>query len=347
MNEEWKKIGMVPKHRFEELWFRFSTAKDIFFNNKREHIEEIKVEHDVNLTKKLELVAKAQSLKDSTAWKKTSDEYAFLMEEWKKIGRVSQDKSDEVWNQFLEAKNHFYQNKDAYYSGIKVQLEDNYAKKMAIVQHAESLQNSNDFEQTTKEYLDMFEEWKSIGRTPKEYGDDAWERFQKAKKIFFDRKDANREKRKSEMSKDIQERLGKNKSYYNKINRDLQREEELLYDVEDRIANLPPTLRSYEKREELKEMLEDIKENVDKLKAKVKEVKDKIFQDEREINYITRGPKKNNTNQKQEPTIEKQVSSVETALVTEFVVNETESHTIQSEPSTEIDNEFSNDEMAD
>lgn len=347
MNEEWKKIGMVPKHRFEELWFRFSTAKDIFFNNKREHIEEIKVEHDVNLTKKLELVGKAQSLKDSTAWKKTSDEYALLMEEWKKIGRVSHDKSDEVWNQFLEAKNHFYQNKDAYYSGIKVQLEDNYAKKMAIVQHAESLQNSNDFEQTTKEYLDMFEEWKSIGRTPKEYGDDAWERFQKAKKIFFDRKDANREKRKSEMSKDIQERLGKNKSYYNKINRDLQREEELLYDVEDRIANLPPTLRSYEKREELKEMLEDIKENVDKLKAKVKEVKDKIFQDEREINYITRGPKKNNTNQKQEPKLEKQASSVETALVTESVVNETESHSMQSEPSTEIDNEFSNNEMAD
>ena len=297
MNEEWKKIGMVPKHRIEELWFRFSTAKDIFFARKKEHIGDIITEQEENLAKKMALIEKAEALKESKDWKKTSDIYTQLMDEWKKIGRVPQEKSDEIWNQFLAAKNHFYQHKDGHYSNIRVQLEDNFAKKMAIVNHAEELQNSNDFESATQEFMDMFDEWKKIGRIPKEHGDGPWERFLLAKKNFFDRKDANREKRKAEVTKDIQERVSRNRSYYNKISKELQREEELLFDVNDRLQNLPPTLRSYEKREEYLEMIEKIKEKVEELKAKCKEVKEKVQQDEREINYILRGPRKKENNE--------------------------------------------------
>lgn len=295
LNEEWKKIGMVPKHRNEELWFRFNTAKDIFFANKRVHIDEIKSEHEGNLALKLELIEKAEALKDSKDWKKTSEAYNALMEEWKKSGRVSNEMNDEVWEKFQAAKNHFYQNKDAYYANIKVQLEDNYAKKMAIVNHAETLQNTNDFESATQEFQDMFEEWKKIGRVPKEYGDEAWERFLKAKKNFFDRKDANREERKKTITKDINERVTRNRSFYNKVSRELQREEELLFDLNDRIANLPPTLRSYEKREQMQDMIVEVTEKINELKAKVKDVKDKIHADEREMNYILRGPKPKTT----------------------------------------------------
>lgn len=292
LNEEWKKIGMVPKHRVEELWFRFCAAKDIFFAKKKEHIGDIVVEQEENLVKKLELVAKAESIKESKQWKETADEYAKLMEDWKKIGKVPQERSDEVWNAFLAAKNYFYDQKNHHFSKIKVQLEDNHARKMAIVNHAEELQNSMDFESATTEFMDMFDEWKKIGRVPKEYGDEAWERFQKAKKTFFDRKDENREKRKLELSKDIKDRYERNRSYYAKISRELQREEELLFDMNDRIENLPVTLRSYEKREEYLEVMEEIKAKVNELKEKAKEVKEKMYMDEREMSQIMRGPRK-------------------------------------------------------
>lgn len=294
LNEDWKAIGMVPKHRIEELWFRFSTAKDIFFIAKREHFEEIKGEQEENLIKKLAIISKAEALKDNTDWKKTSDSFAELMEEWKKTGRASNEKNDEVWNQFLEIKNHFYQLKDAHYSNIRMQLDDNHSRKMAIVTHAEELQHSSDWENATDDFMNMFEEWKKIGRVAKEHGDEAWERFMKAKRNFFDRKDANREERKKELSKDLQEKVSKNRSYFNKINKELMREEDLLLDVEDRIKNLPPTLRSYEKREEYLEMIEDIKEKVNQLQLKVNDAKEKMNKDERELNYILRGPKKNN-----------------------------------------------------
>ena len=112
LNEEWKKIGFVPKHRKEELWLRFSTAKDQFFAKKKEHIGEIKVEQEENYQKKKALVSKAESLKESKDWKKTTDEYKLLMEEWKKIGRVPMEKSDEIWNEFITAQNIFFKAKD-------------------------------------------------------------------------------------------------------------------------------------------------------------------------------------------------------------------------------------------
>jgi hypothetical protein len=148
---------MVPKHRVEELWFRFCTAKDIFFARKKEHIGDIVVEQEENLEKKLALVAKAEALKESKQWKETSDEYTKLMDEWKKIGKVPQEKSDEVWNAFLAPKNHFFDQKNNHFSKIKVQLEDNHARKMAIVNHAEEIQNSMDFDVTTTEFMEMFE----------------------------------------------------------------------------------------------------------------------------------------------------------------------------------------------
>jgi hypothetical protein len=291
MNEEWKKIGMVPKHRMEEIWFRFCAAKDIFFARKKEHIGDIVVEQEENLAKKLVLIEKANALKDSTSWNKTSDEYKALMEEWKTIGRVPAEKSDEIWNQFLEAKNQFYKNKDAHYSTIRVQLEDNYAKKTAITTHAEELQNSFDFEAATQEFMDMFEEWKKIGRVPTEYGDDLWERFMKAKRSFFERKDAHRDERRKEQTKDLQERLSRNRNYLNKLTRDIQNEESLLFDVNDRMANLPASLRSYEKKEEYAEMIKEIEAKVNELKEKANEIKEKVAQDEREMGKYYRGGK--------------------------------------------------------
>lgn len=292
MNEEWKQIGMVPKHRMEELWLRFNTAKDVFFAKKKEHIGDIQVEQEENLVKKLELVKQAEAIQDSEQWKETADEFNRLMDEWKKIGKVPIEKSEEIWNAFLNAKNKFYDKKNGHFSKIKVQLEDNHARKMAIVKHAEELQHSMDFDAATHEYMQMFEEWKKIGRVPKEYGDEAWERFQQAKKNFFDRKDEHREKRKQELSKDIKDRFERNRAFYNKLSRELQREESLLFDIQDRIDNLPATLRSYEKREEYTEIMEEIKVKVNEMKEKVKEVKEKMYADEQEMSRIMRGPKK-------------------------------------------------------
>jgi Domain of Unknown Function (DUF349) len=290
LNEEWKSIGAIPRHRNDELWLRFNNAKDIFFGKKKEHYEHVKGDQDKNLVLKMALIERAEALKDSRDWKKTSDEFNTLLEEWKKTGRVSAEQNDDVWEKFNGIRNVFYKAKDEYYSSIKLNLEDNYAKKMAIVVHAESVANNPiaDWETATATMLEMTDEWKKIGRIGKEHGDGPWDRFLAAKKTFFDNKDEERNKRRSEGSKVLGEKVNRNRGYAGKLARELQMEQEVLADFEDRLKNIHPGVRSFETKERYENIIADAKQKVTFLENKINEVKANMETDEKEFKYMSR-----------------------------------------------------------
>ena len=322
MMDEWKSIGPVAKHRSEEIWLRFNEARDHFFKRKKEHVKELKTEQEANLLEKEALVAKAEALRDSKDWKKTTALFTELMDEWKKTGRVAQEKSDDIWQRFLNAKNHFFNRKDAHFSSIRTEQENNYTRKLAIVERAEELVNTSDFDGATQEFSDLMDDWKTIGWIPKEQGDALWDRFFSAKKKFFERKDAWRDERRQTLASCLQERIQRNRSFLNKISRDLHREEDLLFDLDDRLANLPATLRSYEKREELNETKQEVSKHIDELKKKVQEVKQKIQADEREMSFIMRPPKKKTDKPTPEAPVESTTNQPENTQTPAAVTDE-------------------------
>ena len=323
MMDEWKSIGPVAKHRSEEIWLRFNEARDHFFKRKKEHVKELKTEQEANLLEKEALVAKAEALRDSKDWKKTTALFTELMDEWKKTGRVAQEKSDEIWQRFLNAKNHFFNRKDAHFSSIRTEQENNYTRKLAIVERAEELVNTSDFDGATQEFSDLMDDWKTIGWILKEQGDALWDRFFSAKKKFFERKDAWRDERRQTLASGLQERIQRNRSFLNKISRDLHREEDLLFDLDDRLANLPATLRSYEKREELNETKQEVSKHIDELKKKVQEVKQKIQADEREMSFIMRPPQKKTDKPTPEASVESTTNQPENTQTPAVVTDET------------------------
>lgn len=122
---QWKQIGKVPYEQADEIWQRLQTARDYFYNARRENRKEIEAKQAENLSLKEELAAKAQSLKNSSNWESTTNEMNHLMVEWKKIGPVSRDKSEEVWMQFLSARKHFFARKDAAREARKNKFAEN------------------------------------------------------------------------------------------------------------------------------------------------------------------------------------------------------------------------------
>jgi hypothetical protein len=290
LNDTWKTIGQIPRHRSDELWLRFNAAKDVFFAAKKVHYETVKADHGKNLEAKLALIEQAEALKDSRDWKKTTDAFTQLFEDWKKSGRVGDDKNDEVWNKFNAARNVFFKAKDEYYSSIKMNLDDNYTRKMVIVNRVEELANSTvvDWDGATTEVLEMMEDWKKIGRIPKEHGDGPWERFLAGKKKFFDMKDAVRAQRRSEGSKVLDDKLKRNRGYYNKLSRELELEKEVLLDFEDRLKNIHPGVRSFETKERYESIIEDARKKVEFLTNKLKDVKAGMDADDKEFKFLNR-----------------------------------------------------------
>ena len=119
IQEMWRTIGYAPKKENSKIYQRFKNGCDLFFAKKREFYKEIKASQKSNLQQKIELCEKAEALKDSTDWKKATDEFVNLQKQWKEIGQVSRKQTEQLWKRFREACNHFFSAKAEHFSSRK------------------------------------------------------------------------------------------------------------------------------------------------------------------------------------------------------------------------------------
>lgn len=133
LDEEWKKIGRVPTKFNDTIWERFKLARKDFFKQKYNLLKHVREELQQNYAAKIKLCEAAEALKDNTDWKETSQKLIRLQGDWKKIGPIERKKSDEVWNRFRAACDHFFQAKEQFNAGQGDRETENLAAKQAIV----------------------------------------------------------------------------------------------------------------------------------------------------------------------------------------------------------------------
>lgn len=275
--EQWKSVGRTMHDKNEELWQRFSAANNVFFERKKVHFEKIHAEQDENLKLKLTLVEQAEALKDNTDWNATTDAYKQLMDEWKKIGRVSKEKSDEVWNSFNAARDHFFGKKRESAAAFKLDLEDNYAQKLALLKRAETLQSSTAWKSATDELNELMDEWKKIGPVPRKHSDEIWNKFITARKTFFERKDADREKRKAYFEQKEKERVSQTGNFVDKVAAELKEEEDKLADFQDALKNITPGMKKEDElREHLTKLIGQTEHKIEHKKTKLDDAKKQL-----------------------------------------------------------------------
>ena len=110
------------------------------------------------------LVAEADQLSTSTAWKVTTERFAAIVEEWKLIPRSDRAKENELWKQISAARTTFDKARRAHYVELDAQRSSAKAAKEALVKQAQALSTSRDWQKTTGEYRKLLDQWKKAGR---------------------------------------------------------------------------------------------------------------------------------------------------------------------------------------
>lgn len=136
LQERWKQIGPVSRRQSEEVWKRFRTACDRFFGRQKEDLKKRKDEWKENLAKKMALVTAAEALVESTDWDKTAAEVRKLQADWKGIGAVRRNQSEEIWHRFKKACDAFF---ERYKHRDQVAAEAKRAEREAICVELEAL----------------------------------------------------------------------------------------------------------------------------------------------------------------------------------------------------------------
>jgi hypothetical protein len=103
LQKEWKQIGPVAKKLSDELWKRFITACDYFFDQKNKSASGQRSVESENLTKKKELIAKVTALKNTDNPTETLATLRTHMVEWNTIGHVPFKEKDKVYKEYRDA----------------------------------------------------------------------------------------------------------------------------------------------------------------------------------------------------------------------------------------------------
>ena len=166
LQAEWKTIGYAPQKMNTKIFERFRAACDNFFTRKNEYFQTVRENLNQNYALKLELVEKAEALKDSTDWKATTDALVELQKKWKEIGTVPKKYSDQIWERFNAACDAFFAAKKEANKDVHTEQTANLEKKKAIIDALAAIV-PEEFEGDLRTKLrEAQEEWNQIGHVP-------------------------------------------------------------------------------------------------------------------------------------------------------------------------------------
>lgn len=164
LRNEFFAIGKAPVEKRDQIWKEFREATKDFNFKKNTFYRNMKAEQQENLSKKQTLLDKAIELKDSEDFEKITPVMKQIQAEWKTIGHVPRKVSDEIWKQFKNACNHYFDRLHA------KRNEENEAETEAYEKKKEYLENLKNTELTGEYKTDLelikshIEAWKSLGR---------------------------------------------------------------------------------------------------------------------------------------------------------------------------------------
>ena len=155
---------------------------------------------------KEKIVAEAESLVDSVAWKVTTARLKELLDDWKKAPRLDKKIDAALWKRFSSSRNKFDKRRRVHFSNLDSEQKKVASTKEVIVKEAESLANSREWLNTAKRYKELMDQWKASGRGKKSADTALWNRFKAAQDTFFKAKNADMDKRKSSMVENLAKR---------------------------------------------------------------------------------------------------------------------------------------------
>ena len=218
LHQQYRETGPVAKDLREEVWARFKAASTVVNKRHQQHFEDLRSKEEENLQRKTELCEKVEAIakeenKGAADWEKHTKEIIDVQAEWKTIGFAPQKMNVKIFERFRAACDDFFERKTQYFKEMKERFADNAARKQALVEQAQALQDSTEWKSTTDKLIALQKEWKTIGMVPKKLGDQLWNDFLAACNKFFEARNAanagtrNEEKENLEKKTSIIEQL--------------------------------------------------------------------------------------------------------------------------------------------
>ena len=165
LQKDWEHIGSIPREKSRKINKAFWASFKTFFNNKSHFFRLLEEHRRENMRLKEELLAKADDLKDSEDFEKTSEELKELQRRWKEIGPVPERHKNDIYEKFKTACDAFFSRKRERHSQFERDQNANLSRKEALCAELEGMANGKTDLERVKE---IQAEWAQIGYVPRD-----------------------------------------------------------------------------------------------------------------------------------------------------------------------------------
>lgn len=193
---DWEEIGPVPNEKWEELKQEYRAALDESYAKIKAYYNSMEELKENNLQSKKSLVERAllivkEEMKNVGKWNDATNRIIDIQNEWKTIGRTGQKDNDTVWTEFRTICDEFFTAKKEFFNDLHEKQGDVKKFKTALIEKAEALQISTDWQKTSQELMRLQEDWKKQHLLIEREEAKLFFRFRKACNTFFDAKKAH------------------------------------------------------------------------------------------------------------------------------------------------------------
>ncbi|MEN8121141.1 MAG: DUF349 domain-containing protein [Bacteroidota bacterium] len=273
----WKLIGFAPKKENNQIYARFRKACDIFFNAKREFYSKHKEDEENNLQLKIELCIQAESMIESTEWKKTTDIYIAIQKKWKTIGQVPRKQKDTIWQRFRTACNKFFDNKSAYYSSLDSAQDENLELKRVIIEKIKNFDYSDDGNKNFEKLSDLQKQWTEIGFVPLKNKEEIQNEYRIVIDQVFEKLDIGEEERMKLKFRSKLENLKSSPKARGRIRSEREKLIARLDKLKSEIVLWENNIGFFAKSKNADSMINEFTEKIEKAKATVKILKEQLY----------------------------------------------------------------------
>lgn len=193
IQEKWKTLPFGTRAKSEELWNELRSLCNSFFDDKKVYYQDIHQEQDKNKLRKLDLIEKAEAIKDSTNWVDGVKELKHIQNQWKKIGRARQRDEQKLWLKFRSVCDFFFTAKDEFYKQKDADLEQNLGSKLAVIEDIKTAKADGSKEEAVKTIKSLITKYNAAGYLPKNKRDSVTKAYDTAVEDFFNRAGLSKE----------------------------------------------------------------------------------------------------------------------------------------------------------
>ncbi|MCK2200383.1 DUF349 domain-containing protein [Corynebacterium callunae] len=166
--DEWKSIHGIDRKTDDELWKRYSRARDAFNRRRGAHFADLDRGRATARKVKEALVERANALKESTEWNETARAFRDLMSEWKAAGRAPREIDDKLWAAFKDAQDFFFDKRNSVAKERDQEFESNAAAKQQLLEEYDAqIDPAKNLEGARTKLRELQEKWEEIGYVPR------------------------------------------------------------------------------------------------------------------------------------------------------------------------------------